>query len=135
MIPIIGLIVGLIAGIMLPYDIPEEYSLYVAVVILAALDSVLGGYVSVYQGRFDLKIFISGIIGNSAIAVALTFIGEQMNVPLYLAAVFFFGGRLFTNFATLRRLIAAESERKRAERKAKRLLAKQKSEDELSKDT
>ena len=122
MIPIIGLAIGLLIGVLLPYNIPEAFSLYIAVIILAALDSVLGGYVSIYQGRFSFKIFISGILGNSAIALALTFIGEQMNVPLYLAAVFFFGNRLFNNFATLRRLISAESERKKAERKAEKML-------------
>ena len=69
-----------------------------------------------------MKIFLSGIIGNSAIALALSFLGQQMNVPLYLAAVIFLGNRLFTNFATLRRLIAAETERKKAERKANKKL-------------
>lgn len=123
MIPIIGLILGLLIGILLPYDIPEEYSLYIAVIILAVLDSVFGGYVSIYQGRFDFKVFVSGIIGNSLIAIALTFIGEQMNVPLYLAAVFSFGNRLFGNFSTLRRLLSAKYERMRADKKAKKRLA------------
>ena len=122
MIPIIGLIVGLFLGVLLPYNIPQEYSIYIAVLILAILDSVLGGYVSVYQGRFEIKIFLSGILGNSAIALALSFLGQQMNVPLYLAAVIFLGNRLFTNFATLRRLISAENEKKRAEKKANKKL-------------
>ena len=122
MIPIIGLIVGLFLGVLLPYNIPQEYSIYIAVLILAILDSVLGGYVSVYQGRFEIKIFLSGILGNSAIALALSFLGQQMNVPLYLAAVIFLGNRLFANFATLRRLISAENEKKRAEKKANKKL-------------
>ena len=130
MIPIMGLAIGLLIGILLPYNIPEEYSLYVAVIVLAILDSVFGGYVSVYQGRFELRVFLSGILGNSLIALALAFFGEQMNVPLYLAAVFAFGTRIFSNFSTLRRLIAARSERIRADRKARKKLSEAKETEE-----
>lgn len=104
MIPILGLIVGILLGVFLPYYIPDTYSLYVAVGILAALDSVFGGTVSVLQGRFELRIFLSGFLGNAFLAVVLAFIGEQMGIPLYFAAVFAFGNRLFDNFAVMRRL-------------------------------
>ena len=120
MIPILGLIVGLAIGLIVPYSIPDGYSVYIAVVILALLDSVLGGTVAVYQGRFDLKVFISGFLGNSVIALALAFIGEQMDVPLYLGAVFAFGNRLFENFATVRRLLSAEHEKRKAIKKAEK---------------
>lgn len=121
MIPIFGLIIGLAIGLIVPYSIPAGYSIYVAVAILALLDSVLGGTVAVYQGRFDLKIFISGFLGNAAMAIILAFIGEQMDVPLYLAAVFAFGNRLFDNFSTIRRLISAEHENKKALKKSKKM--------------
>ena len=39
MIPILGLIIGILVGIFVPYSIPAEYATYVAVGILAALDS------------------------------------------------------------------------------------------------
>ena len=120
MIPILGLIVGLAIGLIVPYSIPDGYSVYIAVVILALLDSVLGGTVAVYQGRFDLKVSISGFLGNSVIALALAFIGEQMDVPLYLAAVFAFGNRLFENFATVRRLLSAEHEKRKAIKKSEK---------------
>jgi len=42
MIPLFGLIIGILIGIFIPYSIPEQYSSYVAVAILAALDSVFG---------------------------------------------------------------------------------------------
>lgn len=121
MIPILGLIVGLAIGLIVPYSIPDGYSVYIAVVILALLDSVLGGTVAVYQGRFDLKVFVSGFLGNSVIALALAFIGEQMDVPLYLAAVFAFGNRLFENFATVRRLWSAEHEKRKAIKKSEKV--------------
>lgn len=105
MIPILGLILGLIVGIFLPGEIPSEYSVYVAVAILAALDSVMGGGVAAMQDRFDIRLFISGFIGNVFLAVLLAFIGDKMGIQLYMAAIFAFGTRLFANFATIRRLL------------------------------
>lgn len=113
MIPILGLIIGLIAGIFLPGEIPAEYSTYVAVGILAMIDSVLGGGVASLQGRFDLKIFIYGFIGNAFLAVILAFIGDKMGIPLYMAAIFAFGTRLFENFATIRRLLISKYSKKK----------------------
>lgn len=45
MIAILGLIVGLLLGILMPFHIPQEYSNYAAVAILAAMDSILGGFI------------------------------------------------------------------------------------------
>ena len=90
MIPVLGLIVGLIVGIFLPGEIPSEYSIYVAVGILAALDSVMGGGVAAMEERFDIKMFLSGFLGNIFLAVLLTFIGDKMGIQLYMAAIFAF---------------------------------------------
>lgn len=104
MIPILGLILGILVGIFLPYKIPDQYSMYIAIGILAALDSVFGGAVASLQGRFELRMFVSGFFGNTLLALLLTFIGVKMGLDLYFAPVFAFGVRLFENFASLRRL-------------------------------
>lgn len=103
MIPILGLIAGLIIGIFLPFHIPQAYSNYAAVAILAALDSVLGGFSASLEGRFDIKVFLSGFFGNSLLAALLAFIGDKLGIQLYLAAVFAFGNRIFLNFGNIRR--------------------------------
>lgn len=105
MIPLIGLILGLIIGLLLNFDIPSAYSAYVAVGILAALDSMIGALTATLQNRFNARLFVSGFIGNSAIAVALAALGDQLNLPLNLAAVFAFGNRIFINFSTIRRIL------------------------------
>ncbi|HHY22794.1 MAG TPA: small basic family protein [Clostridiaceae bacterium] len=105
MIPILGLIVGIILGIFVPYNIPKQYSNYVAVAILAALDSVFGGIAATVQDKFDMKIFLSGFFGNALLAAGLAYIGDQLGIQIYLAAVFAFGNRLFINFAIIRRYI------------------------------
>ncbi|MGE5473415.1 MAG: small basic family protein [Ignavibacteriales bacterium] len=100
-----GLILGVVLGVFLPYNIPVAYSNYMAVAILACLDSVFGGYAASLQGKFDMKIFISGFFGNALLAAALAFIGDKLGADIYMAAVFAFGNRMFINFAIIRRYL------------------------------
>ena len=114
MFPLIGLIVGLIIGLLLNVNIPDAYSSYVAVGILAAIDSVIGALTANLQNRFNFRLFLTGFIGNSAIAVLLAALGDQLDLQLSLAAVFAFGNRIFINFSTIRRLMLERwDERKR----------------------
>jgi len=99
---LIGCIVGAILGSLAPV-IPYTYSSYLSIAIIAALDSVFGGIASVIKGNFDLKIFLSGFFGNSILSIALTFLGQKLNVDIYLAAIVVFVGRMFTNLAIIRR--------------------------------
>ncbi len=105
MIPLLGLIIGILAGIFIPFSIPYQYSNYVAVAILAALDSVFGGIAASLQGKFDLKIFLSGFFGNALLAAGLAYMGDQLGIQIHLAAIFAFGNRLFLNFAIIRRYL------------------------------
>ena len=99
---LIGCIAGAIMGSLAPV-IPYTYSSYLSIAIIAALDSVFGGIASVIKGNFDLKIFLSGFFGNSILSIALTFLGQKLNVDIYLAAIVVFVGRMFTNLAIIRR--------------------------------
>lgn len=103
MIPLLGLIVGLLIGIFIPFHIPQEYSNYAAVAILAALDSVLGGLAASLEGRFNIKVFLSGFFANSLLAALLAYIGDKLGIQIHLAAIFAFGNRIFLNFANIRR--------------------------------
>ena len=99
---LIGCILGAILGINAPM-ISYTYSSYLAIAIIAALDSVFGGITSVIKKNFDLKIFITGFFGNAILSILLTILGEKLNVDIYLAAIVVFVGRMFTNLAIIRR--------------------------------
>lgn len=99
---IIGCILGAILGINAPM-ISYTYSSYLAIAIIAALDSVFGGITSVIKKNFDLKIFITGFFGNAILSILLTILGQKLNVDIYLAAIVVFVGRMFTNLAIIRR--------------------------------
>ena len=53
MIPIIGLIVGVLLGIFLQPTVPDVLQPYVPIAIIAALDAVVGGGRALLEGRFD----------------------------------------------------------------------------------
>lgn len=99
---IIGCLLGAIIGINAPM-ISYTYSSYLAIAIIAALDSVFGGIASVINKNFNLKIFISGFFGNAILAILLTILGQKLNVDIYLAAIVVFVGRMFVNLAIIRR--------------------------------
>ncbi len=96
---------GLLIGWILPLYILGTWSLYVAVAVLAALDSVFGAIRASMEDEFDALIFISGFITNAVLAGFLAYIGDFIGIPLYYAAVFAFGVRLFQNLAIIRRLV------------------------------
>ena len=108
MIIVICAIIGIIFGILFPYHIPSAYSQYVAMIILAILDSVFGAASASIRKSFDLNTFISGFLGNSLLAFILTFMGRKLGVDLYLVPLLVFGSRLFTNFSTMRRHYLAQ---------------------------
>ena len=99
---IIGCVVGILLGINAPM-ISYTYSSYLAIAIVAALDTVFGGINSIINKHFNMKIFISGFFGNAILAILLTYVGEKLNVDIYLAAIFVFVGRMFNNLGYIRR--------------------------------
>ena len=102
----IGILVGCILGAILGMNAPVisyTYSSYLAIAIIAALDSVFGGISSVLNKNFDLKIFVSGFFCNAILSILLTYLGEKLNVDIYLAAIVVFVGRMFTNLTIIRR--------------------------------
>ena len=65
---LIGCILGALIGMNAPM-ISYTYSSYLAIAIIAALDSVFGGITSVINKNFDLKIFVTGFFGNAILSI------------------------------------------------------------------
>ena len=99
---IIVCIIGAIIWFFMPI-IPYTYSGYLAIAIIAALDSVFGGITATLNKNFDLKIFVSGFFGNAILSILLTYLGQRLNVDIYLAAIVVFVGRMFNNLSIIRR--------------------------------
>ena len=99
---LIGCVLGALVGINAPI-ISYSYSSYLAIAIIAALDSVFGGIAGTLKGEFNFKVFISGFFCNSILSMLLTYLGNKLNVDIYLAAIVVFVGRMFINLTIIRK--------------------------------
>lgn len=102
LLPIIGLIAGLLIGTFLPVSMPMEYAKYLSVALLASLDSVFGGLRAGLDGKFDNVVFMTGFFTNALLAAGLVYIGERIGIDLYYVALLAFGLRVFQNLAVIR---------------------------------
>ncbi len=127
MILIVAVLLGVCFGLFMPYNLTSDTLPYVAIALIAALDSVFGGILSYYKKRFNIYIFISGFFTNAILAAILTFAGNKLGVNLSFAAIVVFGTRIFTNASEIRRLLLdkfmVESERRRRQRVRREMLA------------
>lgn len=93
----------------------EAFARYIAVALLAGMDTVIGGLRSFLTDKFDNAIFLSGFVINSLLAVGLVLLGERLGLEtgvgdgrisvMMIAAVVVFSGRILNNLAALRRLV------------------------------
>lgn len=102
-LPIIGLIVGLVIGSLTPVSVPQDYAKLFSVALLASLDSVFGGLRAAAEEKFDNTVFISGFFTNALLAAILVYVGDRLGIDLYYVALLAFGLRIFQNLAIIRR--------------------------------
>lgn len=99
-------LVALIAGFLLTFwgagALPSITARYMAIAILAVMDSAMGALRASLRGEYDRTLFLSGLFMNAAGAALLVWLGDQLGVDLYLAAVFAFGYRIFQNLGAIR---------------------------------
>lgn len=62
MIAFIGLLIGVIIGLTTNINIPDKFSPYMSVAILACLDSVFGAVRASLSKNFQADVFISGFL-------------------------------------------------------------------------
>ena len=105
MIALIGLLLGVFLGLVFDVNIPESFSPYMSVAILACLDSVFGAFRASLNNNFKSDIFISGFFGNALLAAGLAYLGAKLGIPIYISSVIVFGGRIFDNFGAIRRIL------------------------------
>ena len=105
LLPLLALVLGFGLVYVWGVTVPIAYSDYIAVAILAGLDSVFGGVRARLEKRFEQVIFVSGFFTNAALAALLAYTGDRLGVNLYLAAVIALGIRIFSNLGAIRRAL------------------------------
>lgn len=99
---ILGLTFGLIIGTFLQLNIPPELTRYTAVAIIGVLDSIFGAIRASIENKYNMTIFLTGLAFNMIVAVFITFIGDKLNLDLYLAILVAFTIRIFANIGIIK---------------------------------
>ncbi|WP_297434998.1 DUF1290 domain-containing protein [uncultured Clostridium sp.] len=103
MLIFLGISIGIILGVISPIYITDEFSPYIAIIILIGVDTIFTGIRNNLNQSFKQDIFISDFIGNSILGVSLVFIGEKLGVPIHLAVLIVVVGRIFKNFSLMKK--------------------------------
>lgn len=113
-VALIGLVVGIVVGVMSGIVYPSGFSAYVAMGILACMDSLLGGIYANMRNDFRWKVFATGFVINAVLAIALIWLGNQLSIDLSIAAIVVYGSRMFHNCSNIRHLFLNRTEEKKA---------------------
>lgn len=107
MIAMLGLIIGIVAGLLFEPSIPPSLQPYLPVAVVAALDALFGAFRAWLEGIFSDRVFIASFFWNVLIACFLVFLGIQLGVggAMTTAVIVVLGIRIFSNSASIRRLI------------------------------
>lgn len=107
MIPLIGLLIGVVIGIFLEPSLPAFLQPYLPIAIVAAMDAMAGGLRAFLEGVFTDRVFVVSFVSNVLIAALIVWLGDQIGVGAQLstAVVVVLGIRIFTNVAAIRRAL------------------------------
>ena len=107
MLAVLGLVLGIVAGLLLEPTLPQFLEPYLPIAIVAALDAILGATRAHLEGVFSDRVFAVSFISNVLIAGLIVFVGDQIGVGSQLSTgvVVVLGIRIFTNVAAIRRAI------------------------------
>lgn len=105
MIPVLGLVVGVVAGLVFEPSVPLWMQPYLPIAVVAALDALFGGLRAVLDGLFDERVFTVSFVSNVLVAALIVYLGDQLGVGSQLSTgvVVVLGIRIFSNAAAIRR--------------------------------
>ena len=112
LVALIGLVIGIAVGIFSGIVFPPGFSAYVAMGILACMDSLLGGVYANMRNDFRWKVFATGFVINAFLAIVLIWLGNQLSIDLSIAAIVVYGSRMFNNCSNIRHLLLNKNEEK-----------------------
>lgn len=107
MLAIVGLIVGVVVALLWRPEMPLWLQPYLPIMIVAALDALVGAARASLENIFSDKVFAVSFVSNVAIAALIVWLGDMIGVgsQLSTAVLVVLGIRIFTNAAAIRRSV------------------------------
>lgn len=98
-----GLVLGALLALIMRPTVPPEYTRYLVVLVIAALDASLGGVRAWLERAFVERIFVASLAFNATAAAVLVLIGDRLGADLVTAVAVVFGLRIFGNLTRIRK--------------------------------
>lgn len=99
LIPIAGLLAGIVLAGCIHWSISEDFSVFLAVGLIITVDLLFEGTVQFWNGTFRLNASLFSYLLTLFFAFFLLTIGHLMRVDLYIALFIVFGIKLFSNLS------------------------------------
>ena len=96
-----GLILGIVAGLNLNLVYNPAYIVYISLAILAILNTIINMLHDSKTSELKIEKSITYLLTDLLFALFLGFVGEQLGLPIYLAAVFAFGNNIYKKLRLL----------------------------------
>jgi len=105
MIALIGLVIGIAAGLILEPTVPLWAEPYLPIAVIAALDAVVGAGRALLDGVFRDRVFVISFLSNVLVAAFIVWIGDLLGVGSQMSTgvVVVLTMRIFSNAAAIRR--------------------------------
>jgi len=105
MLALFSLLAGAALALVVRPSVSPDQSRYLAMAVVAAIDSSFGGLRAHLEQTFSDRLFVLAFVSNAAVAVLLVWIGDQLSADLSTAVAVVFGVRIFQNVAAVRRRV------------------------------
>lgn len=107
MLAIVGVALGVGLALVFRPQLPSWLQPYLPIMIVAALDALLGAWRAALEGTFSDRVFAVSFVSNVVIAAMIVWLGDAIGVgsQLSTAVLVVLGIRIFTNAAGVRRKV------------------------------
>jgi len=100
-----GIILGILAGLNLNLIYSPEYAVYISLAVLAILNTIFNMLNENTKGELTPVKSVIFLVRDLGFGLLLGYVGEQLGLPIYLAAVFAFGNNIYKNISNMTNLM------------------------------
>lgn len=100
-----GIILGVLAGLNLNVTFSPEHAVYISLAVLAIVNTIFNMLNENIKGELTFFKSLISLAGDMIFGLLLGYIGEQLGLPIYLAAVFAFGNNIYKNIGDFSRYL------------------------------
>lgn len=97
LLPIIGLIIGMLVGLIFGGALPLGYAQYLAVAAIAAVDTLLAAYKMTLEDKLDTTMLALSFCATVLVSCLLVFFSRHTGMDIYIVVAVALGIRIFQN--------------------------------------